>query len=264
MPTDAQKIAARVQRHHAGFGFDLATGIGTLTIQNSKSVNILSSAVISQLAQALDQAREIPELRVLILRGSGDRAFTGGADITEMRVLNPGTARTFIAMLGGLCERVRLFPVPVIARISGWCLGGGLELAASCDVRIASTTGRFGMPEVEIGIPSVIHAALLPRLIGAARANYLILTGDRIDAPTALGWGLVDKVSQPDDLDTTVAELAGRLAGFGMNVMRQQKRLLREWTFSGTPAAVEGSIQEFCAAFTTGEPQKFMNQGVRR
>ena len=259
MTTDAQKITARVQRHHAGFEFDLVAGIGTLTIQNSKSVNILSSAVIAQLSEALDRAKEIPELRVLILRGSGDRAFTGGADITEMRALNTSTAEGFISALGGLCERARLFPVPVIARISGWCLGGGLELAASCDLRIASTTGRFGMPEVEIGIPSVIHAVLLPRLIGAARANYLILTGDRVDASTALAWGLVDKMSEPDNLDAAVAELAGRLAGFGTNVVRQQKRLLREWAFSDIPAAVDRTVSEFCAAFDTGEPQHFMD-----
>ena len=258
--TEVRTLVDRVQRHHAGFELDPETGIGTLTIRNSKSVNILSSVVIDQLCEALDEAWELPGLRVLVLRGSGDRAFVGGADITEMRALGPATAEAFIRRLGGLCEHARMFPVPVVARLSGWCLGGGLELAAACDVRIAATSSMFGMPEVEIGIPSVIHAVLLPRLIGAGRANYLVLTGDRIDASTALAWGLLDKVSEPDELDATVAGMAGRLAGFGTNVVRQQKRLLREWTFGDTPAAVESTVAEFVAAFETGEPQEFMGR----
>jgi enoyl-CoA hydratase len=112
----------------------------------------------------------------------------GGADIKEMATLDQASAERFIAGLRDLCEAVRAFAAPVIARISGYCISG-LEFAAAYDLRIAAHDARFAIPEVKVGIPSVIHAALLPRLIGWGRARWLILTAATIDAPTALAWG---------------------------------------------------------------------------
>src|SRR6266853_1899391 len=120
----------------------------------------------------------------------------GGADIKEMAKHDQASAEKFITGLRDLCEAARAFPAPVIARMPGWCLGGGLEFAAACDFRIAAHDARFGMPEVRVGIPSVIHAALLPRLIGWGRARWLVMTAENIDAPTALAWGLVDAVAR--------------------------------------------------------------------
>ncbi len=120
------------------------------------------------------------------------KSMIGGADIKEMARLDQKSAEKFITGLRDLCEAVRVFPAPVIARMPGWCLGGGLEVAAACDFRIAGYDAKFGMPEVRVGIPSVIHAALLPRLIGWGRARWLIMTAETIDAATALAWGLVD------------------------------------------------------------------------
>src|SRR5438046_7155429 len=114
----------------------------------------------------------------------------GGADIKEMAKLDQASADAFITRLRDLCEAVRQFPAPVIARLPGWCLGGGLEVAAACDFRIAAHDAMFGMPEVKVGIPSVIHAALLPRLIGWGRARWLVMTAENIDAPTALAGGV--------------------------------------------------------------------------
>src|SRR5256885_7405093 len=99
------------------------------------------------------------------------------------------------------CDGFRRLPVPVIARIEGWALGAGLELAAACDLRVASSRAMFGMPEVRVGIPSVVEAALLPQLIGHGRARRLLLTGEAIDAETGLAWGLVDAVAPPHGLD---------------------------------------------------------------
>jgi enoyl-CoA hydratase/carnithine racemase len=106
---------------------------------------------------------------VLVLRGRDDQAWIGGADIHEMAVLTPDTAPAFITRLKDLCEAIRLFPVPVIARLAGWCLGGGLEAALACDLRLGSLDSKYGMPEVKVGIPSVIHAAMLPRRVGMRR-----------------------------------------------------------------------------------------------
>jgi enoyl-CoA hydratase len=239
-------------------------GVATLTIRGAKSTNILGTPVVEQLTKLLGDLAARPGVRVLVLRGTGDRAFSAGADIHEMARLEPGSARGFIRRLGGLCEALRTFPVPVIARIPGWCLGGGLEVAMACDLRISSTEGRFGMPEVEVGIPSVIHAALMPRLIGSARARRMILTGETVDAATALGWGLVDEVVEPGALDAAVQRSAQRLAGFGPAVLRQQKRLLRDWERRGLDEAIEDSIAEFGAAFETGEPQARMQRFLDR
>ncbi|MER7011622.1 enoyl-CoA hydratase [Saccharopolyspora sp. NPDC000359] len=241
-----------------------ASGIATLTITNAKSVNVLSTPVITDLTTALTALADREDLRALVLRGTGDKAFVAGADIHEMAGLDPSSAQVFIDRLRRLCEAVRLFPVPVICRIPGWVLGGGLELAVACDMRISSDTARFGMPEVAVGIPSVIHAALMPRLIGAARASWLMLTGESVNARTALSWGLVDETAPLEELDARVDEHTARFASFGPKVLRQQKRLLREWEGQTVAEAVTASVAEFGAAFTTGEPQGYMRTFLER
>jgi enoyl-CoA hydratase/carnithine racemase len=155
-------------------------------------------------------------------------------------------------------------PVPVIARIPGWCLGGGLEMAMACDLRIGSDDAQYGMPEVRVGIPSVIHAALMPRLIGQSPAAWMLLTGEIVDAATALSWGLVHRTVPLAELDTTVAHCARLLAGLGPAVLRQQKALLRSWETLSLDEAMEASVAEFGRAFSTGEPQAFMSEFVKR
>ena len=145
---------------------------------------------MAALTDQIDRLAQQDGLRALLLTGAGSDAFVGGADIAEMARLDPVTARTFIRTLADLCQSVRRFPAPVVACLHGWCLGGGLELAMACDFRIAHPAAQFGMPEVKVGIPSVIHAALLPRLVGPAHARWMLLTGATIDAPTAHAWGL--------------------------------------------------------------------------
>ena len=235
-----------------------ADGIATVTIRSTTALNIIGSAAIDDVRQAVSQLAMDSEVRVLVLRGAGDKAFVGGADIKEMGALDVDTARVFIDRLRSLCEAVRLFPSPVIARLSGWALGGGLELAAACDLRIASNRAQFGMPEVKVGIPSIIHAALLPRLVGQARANWLLMTGENIDAAQALAWGLVDTVVPLERLDEEVDRMARKFAGYGPAVMRQQKRLLREWQDEPLETSIRKGVDEFASAYATGEPQRFM------
>lgn len=242
---------------HAAIALD-AQGVATLTITDAKSLNILGTPVIVELTDALKRLAAHPDVRVVVLRGSGDKAFVGGADIHEMAQLTPASGEAFIAGLAGLCEAARSMPMPTIARLPGWCLGGGLELAMACDLRIASSDSHFGMPEVAVGIPSVIHAALMPRLIGGARAAWMVLTGDSIDAKTALDWGLVNEVVEPDRLDAAVAAMAGKLAAMGPAALRSQKRLLRWWDEMSVEQAVEASVAEFGRAFETDEPRRYM------
>src|SRR5258707_2446447 len=188
---------------HCGVDRD-PRGVVRLTICNAGPLNILGSGVINDVREGLEVLAPDRQIRVLVIAGQSEKSMIGGADIKEMARLDQASAEKFITGLRDLCEAVRAFPAPVIARMPGWCLGGGLEVAAACDFRIAAHDAHFGMPEVRVGIPSVIHAALLPRLIGWARARWLGMTAENIDAPTALAWGLVDAVAPPGGLDAAV------------------------------------------------------------
>lgn len=254
-------MSQRDWRQHAAL--DVEGGIATLTIADAGSLNILGTPVLDALSRALDAVAANPDIRVLVLRGTGDKAFVGGADIKEMASLDHASALAFIDRLRMLCESVRQLTVPVIARMPGWCLGGGLELALACDLRIGSDTARLGMPEVKVGIPSIIHAALMPRLIGSARARWMLLTGELVDATQAQAFGLLDQVVPLDALDAEVARLAGLLAGMGQKVLAQQKRLLREWESQPLETAILNGVREFAQAFETGEPQHYMGEFLR-
>lgn len=248
---------------HARADID-AEGVGVLTIANAGVLNILGTPVITDLRDALARLADNPALRALVLRGTGDRAFVAGADIAEMAALDEASASHFISNLRDLCNAVRHFPVPVIARIPGWCLGGGMELALACDLRITADHAQFGMPEVKVGIPSVIHAALMPSLIGSAHTAWMLLAGDLVDASKALAWGLVNEAVPAEGLDEAVRRQAQALAALGPAVLRQQKTLLRRWERMSIDEAIEDSVAEFGRAFNTGEPQRFMNEFLAR
>ncbi len=156
-------------------------GIVRLTICNAGSLNILNSAAIKGVREGIEVLATERSIRALVIAGQSEKSMIGGADIKEMATLDQASAEKFISGLRDLCEAARAFPAPVIARIPGWCLGGGLEFAAACDFRIAAHDSKYAMPEVRVGIPSVIHAALLPRLIGWGRARWLIMTAATID-----------------------------------------------------------------------------------
>jgi len=166
--------------------------------------------------------------------------------------------------LRDLCEAVRTFPGPVIARMPGWCLGGGLEVAAACDFRVAAHDAKFGMPEVRVGIPSVIHAALLPRLIGWGRARWLVMTGENIDAATALAWGLVDVVAPEGGLDIAVEQTVSMLLRCGPEALRSQKALLRQWEELPLTESINLSIGVFGRSYLTDEPTRLMQGFIDR
>jgi enoyl-CoA hydratase/carnithine racemase len=241
---------------HCGIDRD-PRGVVRLTICNAGALNIVGTAVINDVLGGLERLAEDRQIRVLVLAGQSEKSLIGGADIKEMARLDPTSAEAFITRLRDLCEAVRAFPAPVIARMPGWCLGGGLEIAAACDFRIAAHDAKFGMPEVRVGIPSVIHAALLPRLIGWGRARWLLMTAENIDAPTALAWGLVDRVAA-DGLDAAVEHTVAALLECGPEALRAQKALLRQWEELPLKDSVDLSIGVFGRSFLTGEPQRLM------
>jgi enoyl-CoA hydratase/carnithine racemase len=239
-------------------------GVVRLTICNAGSLNILGTPAISGVREGLERLATDRTIRALIMAGQSEKSMIGGADIKEMARLDRASAEKFITGLRDLCEAARAFPAPVIARMPGWCLGGGLEFAAACDFRVASHDARFGMPEVRVGIPSVIHAALLPRLIGWGRARWLVMTAENIDAPTALAWGLIDVVAAEGGLDTAVEKVVAALLECGPEALRAQKALLRQWEELPLKQSVDLSIGVFGQSFLTGEPQRLMQGFIDR
>jgi enoyl-CoA hydratase/carnithine racemase len=233
--------------------------IAYVTLDNQARLNTLSSAVMDEFVDAVAGLAVRDTLRAVVLTGAGSRAFVGGADVDEMaQIASPAEARAFIGKVHACCAAVRDLPVPVIAVIRGWCLGAGLELAAACDLRLADETARFGMPEVKLGIPSVVEAALLPGLIGWARTREMLLFGEVIDAAEALRIGLIDACMPAAELDAAVSGRLTSLLTGAPRAVRLQKALIRRWEDLTVSAAIEAGIDAFAAAFETDEPRLAM------
>lgn len=230
--------------------------VAHFTIDNAAKLNSLHRALMAEIVQSAARLASDPQLRLVVLTGAGERAFVGGADISEIAGLSRESARDFITLVHRCCDAFRRLPVPVIARIDGYALGAGLELACACDLRVASERALFGMPEVRIGIPSVVEAALLPKLIGQGRARRLLLTGESITAADALVWGLVDIVAPPDGLDRAVEDLARPILAAGPQAIRLQKSLILDWEELPIAAAVQRGIDCFISAYETDEPAR--------
>jgi enoyl-CoA hydratase/carnithine racemase len=235
--------------------------VAHVTIDRARQLNAMGGALMAQFVETMARLGGEERLRAVVLSGAGDRAFIGGADIREMaRLTDAAEARGFIMRVHQCCDAIRACPVPVIARIRGHALGAGLEIAAACDLRVAAEDAVFGMPEVRLGIPSVVEAALLPLLIGWGRARELLLLGGTIDAAQAAAWGLVERVAPATALDGAVEAWLGMLLLCPPGAIRLQKRLMRQWEELPLKAAVEAGIDAFAAAYATDEPGTAMGR----
>jgi enoyl-CoA hydratase/carnithine racemase len=230
--------------------------IARVFLARPEKANALDSPMLEALASALENIE--PGVRALVL-GARGKAFCGGADVAELRALDASTAGAFVGRIHRCCAALRRLPVPVIARLHGAVIGAGLELAAACDLRIAAEGTRFAMPEVRLGIPSVVEAALLPRLVGSGRAAWLVLTGEAIDARRALEWGLVEEVSP--DPDGALEILLQRLLSADPSALAAQKRLLQLWDEAPLERSVAESIEHFAAAYAAGKPRGMLPTG---
>ena len=231
-------------------------GVARLTIDHAAKANSLSRPLMTQMIEALETLSADERLRALVVTGAGGKSFIGGANVDEMASVDREGAREFITLVHRTCDAVRRVPVPTIARIEGHTLGAGLEFAAACDIRIASDGSIFAMPEVRLGIPSVVEAVLLPRLIGWGRTRLLLLTGRTIDAQTALAWGLVEEAVEAAQLDAAVDRCLAEILANGPQAVRLQKKLIDSWMDAPTDSAIEASIAVFagaCAAPERGE-----------
>jgi len=238
--------------------------VARLTIERTAKLNALDAPTIRALIAAANPLSDDPQLRAVVLTGAGARAFVGGADVDTMAALDPASAEAFITELHRAIAAIRAIPVPAIARVNGYCLGAGLELAAACDLRIASDNAVFGMPEVKVGMPSVIEAALLPRLIGWGATARLVLLGENIDAAEALRVGLVEKVVAVGELDAAIDAWIEAILSAGPDAVRLQKALMREWERLPLDAAIDAGIKTFRASFSGEEPHRMLKDFLAR
>jgi enoyl-CoA hydratase/carnithine racemase len=212
----------------AEVAYACADGVATITLNRPEVVNAINSAVRAALVRAVAQAESSPGVRVILVRGAGPKGFCAGADITEFEApashLDARSIKQSLTWLDALAGAAK----PTIAAIHGYCLGGGLEIALACDIRIAGSDAVFGSPEVGLAIiPGAGGTQRLPRAVGLASALRLILTGERIDAAAALRMGLVSEVVAADSWEARASELAGRIAGYAPQAVAYAKEAVR-------------------------------------
>lgn len=240
--------------------------LARVTVNNAEQRNALGNAGKRELAEAIERVSADPRLRAIVLTGAGDRAFIGGANLKEMSGFGHHDAQASEgpALTHRACEAIRRAPVPVIARINGYCFGAGLEIAVACDMRAAVDTARFGMPEVLFGLPSGMEACLLPQLIGWGKTRELVFTGRHIDAKEAAECHLVERIATPEGLDAAVEEWVAAILSAGPNAIRAQKELIRDWERMSIADSVQQGIRAVAAAHGTEETKRLMGAFVAR
>lgn len=228
--------------------------IALLTINRPKALNALNRQVVENLARVLREVRHDHAIRVLIVTGAGDRAFVAGADIAAMAEMSAIEGLEFSRLGHRVMQTFEDLPIPVIAAVNGFALGGGLELAMACDLIVASEKARFGQPEINLAlIPGFGGTQRLPHRIGHARARELIMTGDMIEAKTALEWGLVNKVVAAEQLLTEARNLAAKLAAKSGIALRQAKAALRAASTMEEDAGLRFEQSAFGLAFSSAD-----------
>jgi len=238
--------------------------VAHVTVNNPDKRNALGMPGKRAIAQAFGQLSRDKKLRAVVITGAGDKSFIAGADIHEMKDLDAKQARQEHTLTHVANQAIRDCPVPVIARINGYCFGFGMELAASCDLRIAADNAKFGMPEVRVGIPSGMEAVLLPRLIGWGKTAELVLTGDIIDAAEAYEIGFLEKCVAAAQLDDAVEQWIASILISGARAVRLQKKLMRDWERLPIDGAIRAGIRACVKARDSDEPQRMMQAFLDR
>lgn len=238
--------------------------VAYITINNPEKRNTLGMPGKRAIADCFGRLGQDESVRVAVITGAGDKSFIAGADIAEMKDLDAKQAEVEHTLTHVANESIQTFPVPVIARINGWCLGFGMELAAACDIRVGVDTARFGMPEVRVGIPSGMEAVLLPGLIGWGKSAELIYTGDIIDAQEAFRCGFLQKLASASELDATVDKLVSSILLGGPRAIRLQKTLMRDWQRMSMTDGIWQGIRACVAARETDEPRRMMEAFINR
>ncbi len=233
--------------------------VGLITINRPEALNALNSAILAELDQLLDQI-DLEVIRCLVITGTGEKAFIAGADVAEMSEMNQTEAVLFSETGNSLFSKIEKFPVPVIAAINGYALGGGNELALSCDIRICSQNAVFGQPEAGLGItPGFGGTQRLARVIGSkSKAKEILFTCRNIKANEALEIGLVSAVYPSESLMEEALKIAARIASHAPIAVRNIKKAVNEGLDMSIDDAIKREIELFSACFATEDQKEGM------
>lgn len=249
--TDSSIVDVRIEARTAGH-------VAYVIVNNVEHRNRLGKNGKQNLIDAFRELESDEQLRVAVLSGAGGKSFIAGSDLTEMKDLDGKGQEEVSTKTHLACDSIRRLPVPVIARINGYCLGSGMELAAACDMRAGADHARFGMPEVKFGIPSGMEACLLPTLMGWGKTRELVYTGEMIDAQEAYRCGFLDRLVPSTQLDQAVEQWVAAICAAGPRAIRIQKALVREWERMSIADAVQRGIRAMVESRATDEPKRLM------
>ncbi len=244
---------------------EIKDNIATLTINKPEALNALNDQVLADIDDAMDALIKDEEVYVIIITGAGEKAFVAGADISQMKDFNAAEGKDFGLFGNQVFLKIENSPKPVIAAVNGFALGGGNELAMSCDIRIASSKAKFGQPEVGLGItPGFGGTQRLPRIVGAAKAKELILTARTIKADEALAIGLVNKVVEPEELMDEAVNMAKAIAANAQVAVRQSKACINRGLQTDITTGTAFEAEAFGICFATEDQKDAMTAFVEK
>jgi enoyl-CoA hydratase len=221
-------------------------GTRWITIDRPEIANALR---LSDLGVIADAVRTAGGLRAIVLTGAGDRSFSAGMHVDTFSAAGPDTGREVISRVRDCVGALRLSPLPTIAMINGYCLGAAFEMALACDLRAACPQAQFGLPEVRLGIPSVVDAALLHHHVGLSKAKEIILTGGMYSVADLAPFGLANRVAEREQLRAAVGELLAGLRALTPQVLAAQKSLFETWLNTGLQPGIDASVEVFAEVF---------------
>lgn len=239
--------------------------IAKLTINRPQQLNTLNVNVLKELECAIYEIKEAPQIYVLIITGAGEKSFVAGADITQMKDMSVSQAIEFASLGQRVFNSIENLPIPVIAAVNGYALGGGCELALACDIVFASKNTKFGQPEVNLGvIPGFGGTQRLPRIVGKNKAKELIFTGDMITADEAKEIGLVNKTVEPEKLMEEAENIAKKIISKGQVAVRHSKRAINYGIEAGLYPGLELEKTLFTNLFVTEDQKEGMSAFVEK
>ena len=237
--------------------FEEKEGVATLTFNRPKALNALNGALLDELCGLLDETRENEAVQVLVLTGAGDKAFVAGADISELATFSPLQGKLFAQKGQDAINRLQQLPIPVIAAVNGFALGGGSEIALAADFIYASENARFGLPEITLGIiPGFGGTQRLPRVVGAARAKELIFTGKMIGAEEAYGMGMVNRVCPHETLMEETLKTAGSIAAMGRVALRAAKESVNNGLNADLTTGIRYELDAFALCMASSDAKE--------
>ena len=234
-------------------------GIGLITMNRPKALNALNRETLEELNQLVDALAKDSSVQVIILTGSGEKAFVAGADITQMQSMSAIEGRNFGKLGQAVFNKIENLPQPVIAAVNGFALGGGCELAMACDIRIASEKAKFGQPEVTLGItPGFAGTQRLPRLVGKGRAKQLLYTADTIDAQEAFRIGLVNEIAPAESLMAAARAMALKIQSRAPVAVQLCKAAVNEGLDTDLETGTAYEAEVFGLCFATDDQKEGM------